>query len=52
VDESKISELWEAAQALASALQAEGIEALAERTSIPENSNANVIHILIHPKVQ
>jgi hypothetical protein len=52
VDESKISELWGAAEALASALKAEGIEALAERTSKPENSNSNVIHILIRPKGQ
>jgi hypothetical protein len=52
VDESNIAELWEAAQTLASALKAEGIEALAERTSIRENSNTNAIHILIHPKGQ
>jgi hypothetical protein len=50
VDASKISELWEAAQALASALNAEGIEALA--TAIPDASNADAIHILVSAKVQ
>jgi len=50
VDPSKISELWEAAQALTSALNANGIEALANQTRAPENSPANAIHILIGPK--
>jgi hypothetical protein len=50
VDASK-PELWEAAQALASALNAEGIEALANQTSTPDASNANAIHILVGPKV-
>lgn len=50
VDPSKISELWEAAQALTSALNANGIEALANQTRAPENSTANAIHILIGPK--
>jgi hypothetical protein len=49
VDATKAEELWEAAEALASALKAEGIEALAEQAT-PENSNANAIHILIGPK--
>jgi hypothetical protein len=50
VDASK-PELWEAAQALASALNAEGIEALANQTSTPDASNANAIQILVGPKV-
>jgi hypothetical protein len=50
VDATKVSEFWEAAEALASALNAEGIEALAEQ--VPENSSANAIHILIGPKRQ
>ena len=50
VDASK-PELWEAVQALASALNAEGIEALANQTSTPDASNANAIQILVGPKV-
>ena len=52
VDPSKISELWEAAVALTSALNADGIEAIANQTPAPENSTANAIHILIGPKTQ
>jgi hypothetical protein len=48
VDANKLSELWEAAEALASALKDEGIEALA--SSMPDTSNADAIHILISAK--
>jgi hypothetical protein len=49
VDASK-PELWTAAQALATALNAVGIEALANQTSTPDASNANAIHIRVGPK--
>jgi hypothetical protein len=52
VDATKISELWDAAEALASALKAEGIEAIAEQLPTPENSNSSAIHIVIGPKAQ
>jgi hypothetical protein len=52
VDIEKAPKLWEVAEALASALTAEGIEARATSMPTPENSSANAIHILIGPKAQ
>jgi hypothetical protein len=50
VDASKDSELLDAANALASALNAEGIAATVNPTTEAETNDANVIHILIGPK--
>jgi hypothetical protein len=50
VDGSKDSTLLDAADALASALSAEGIAATANQTPETDAANANVIHILVGPK--
>lgn len=52
VAESRISELWEAAQALASALNAEGIEAVIVTAPPDDTSNANAIRILVTAKAR
>ena len=49
VDASKDPTLWDAAQALGSALNAEGIAAMVNPKPETDASNANVIHILIGP---
>jgi hypothetical protein len=48
--DATISELWEAAETLASALNAEGIAAIVISKTETDSTNANVIHILISPK--
>ena len=49
VDGSKDAKLLEAAETLASALNAEGIMASVNPKITPDTTNANVIHILIDP---
>jgi hypothetical protein len=50
VDASKDSELLNAAETLASALNAEGIAATVHSMTKTDSANANVIHILVGHK--
>jgi hypothetical protein len=50
VDASKDSELLKAAEALASALNAEAIGATINEKAEIDAANVNVIHILVGPK--
>ncbi len=52
LDRSKSSDLWDAAQTLASALNALDIEAIAAEAPAPEGGNANAIHIQVCAKTQ
>ena len=47
----KVADFWDAAAALAAALNSEGLPALAERETVKSAANDSVIHILIGKKL-